>query len=478
MLRKLSLSLIALSLIVLPAAAGDDIEQRLLSVIPDSVNTLTVVRMRTLMKSPLAIREGWAQKNEADYLNGAVVIPPWSDIVVIGTKLSLDNPLHSPSTAIIDVGKEWDVGDLAKRERGVVTTAGGDYVVLSSRRAFFVPHENYMAIVTPPDRYELGQWIKWAKKSEKPVLDPYLATAVAEETAAPILIAIDAEDMVGGHELRQAVDRSALLSGRSQDERDAVVQLLAKLMGIRFTVHFDDTITAVGRFDFAIDVGPEGKYVPAFIAEALEAKGAQIKELAGAEVAVSGKQVTLRCKLSVEALKHLLSVISPPLPERPEPKPASATATRPQQAELEAQATLRYFHSVQSILKELQKKSQKDTDYAKTALWHESYAKRIAQLPARNVNEHMLGFGAQISSYLGGLADSLRGESTHLVGLDRGAIAIWTNRYMATNIPEIRLREAEVVAKGVEDRQKIWRQIEQDEIQIRQKMYDKYHTSF
>ena len=195
-------------------------------------------------------------------------------------------------------------------------------------------------------------------------------------------------------------------------------------------------------------------------------------------MAVSGKQVTLRCKLSVEALKHLLSVISPPLPERPEPKPASATATKPQPADLEAQATLRYFHSVESILKELQKKSQKDTDYAKTALWHESYAKRIAQLPARNVNEQMLGFGAQMSSYLGGLADSLRGERSHLVGLDRGAFVIWTNRYMATNIPEIRMKESDVQAKGLEDRQRIWRQIEQEEIQIRQKMYERYHTTF
>jgi hypothetical protein len=475
----MSLCLVACSVIALPLPAQEPIDQRLLSVIPESVNTLTVIRMRELMKSPLAVREGWAKKGETDYLNGAVIIPPCSDIVVIATKLNFDNPLRSPSTAIIDVGKEWDVGELAKHEHGRVTMAGGEYVVLSSRQAFFIPYKNYMAVVTPPDRNELREWIKWAKKSTEPVLDPYLLTAVAEEKNAPILIAVDARDMVSRPEMSQAVESSAVLAGKTKDERDALARLLARLTGARFTFRFEDAISAGVRFDFAIDVGPEGKYVPAFIAESLEARGAQIEELAGAEAAVSGKQVTLRCKLSVDALRHLLSVVSPPLPERGEAAPAPAPEPQHTQAEVEAQASLSYYRSVQNLVKELQKKNQKAADYAKTALWHESYAKRIAQLPVQNVDEEMLRYGAQMNSYLTGVADSLRGLRTYLVGLEGGATFIVGQRgSFATNIPEIRMRQADAEMKGREDREKIWKQIDHEETEIRRKMYEKFHMPF
>jgi hypothetical protein len=484
MLRKrmmLCLGLVAFSLVGLPVRAQEDIPPRLLSVIPETVNTLTVIRVSTLMKSPLAVREGWEKKRETDYLNGAIVIPPWSNLVVVATKLNFDNPLHSPSTAIIDVGKEWDVEDLAKRERGRVTMAGGEYVVLSSRQAYFIPYKNYMAVVTPSDRNELREWIKWAKKNKEPVLDPYLLTAVREETTAPILIAIDAQDMVDAPEMRKALGMSPVLAGKSKEEREAVAGLLAKLRGIRCTFRFEDAITAAVRFDFDVDVGAEGKYVPALVAEALDARGAQIEELAGAQVAVSGKRVTLHSKISEPALRHLLSVVSPPLPERGEPlaAPAPAPKLAPTQEELEAQATLRYFHSVQNLMKELQKKNEKAADYAKTALWHDTYAKRIAQLPVKNVDEEMIRYGAQISSYLNALADSLHGLRTYIYGLENGATFIVGQRgSFATTIPEIRMKQADAEMKGREDREKIWKQADHEETEIRRKMYDKHHLSF
>jgi hypothetical protein len=477
----MSLCLIALGLSMLPLRAQEEIPQRLLSVIPETVNTLTVIRVSNLMKSPMAIREGWAKKEETDYLNGTVVVPPWSDLVVIASKLNFDHPLHSPSTAIIDVGKEWDVEDLAKRERGRVTMAGGDYVVLSSRHAYFIPHKHYMAVVTPPDRNELREWIKWAKKNQAPVLDPYLLTSVNEEPTTPILIAIDAQDMVDAPEMRKSLESSPVLSGKSKEVRQALGELLSKLRGIRCTFRFENAITTTIRFDFEVEVGPEGKFVPALIAEALDARGAQMEELAGAQVSVSGKQVTLRGPISETALKHLLSVVSPPLPERGEPLTAPAAAPKPAltQEEIEAQASLRYFRSVQSLLKELEKKNEKPIDYAKTALWHESYARRIAQLPVQNVDLEMLRYGGRISSGLTALADSLHGLWTYLNGLEGGVTLIIGQRgSFASNIPEIRLRQADVETKAREDRDRIWSQMGLEERQIQQKMYEKHHIPF
>jgi hypothetical protein len=50
--------------------------------------------------------------------------------------------------------------------------------------------------------------------------------------------------------------------------------------------------------------------------------------------------------------------------------------------------------------------------------------------------------------------------------------------YTDTNVPEMTAQQAEAVAKGENDREKIWKTLDQEKYRIRRRMKEKYSTLF
>ena len=144
-------------------------------------------------------------------------------------------------------------------------------------------------------------------------------------------------------------------------------------------------------------------------------------------------------------------------------------------------ATERYYNAVQQLLDDLRRKVKKSDDYKKTALWHETYAKEIAQLPRQSVDEEMLRYGATVSSQVWALANSLRGvplkvellegqkyyypfmSPTIYAQIDRSPIPFFGHpilrgpyvdfySYPVTNASEITAKQQEAVDKAEADR--------------------------
>ena len=170
-------------------------------------------------------------------------------------------------------------------------------------------------------------------------------------------------------------------------------------------------------------------------------------------------------------------------------------------------ATERYYSAVQQLLDDLRRKVKKSDDYKKTALWHETYAKEIAQLPRQDVDEEMLRYGATVASQVWALAGSLRGVPlkvellegqkyyypymfpTIYAQIDRGPIPFFGHpilrgpyvdfyTYPDTNAPLITAKQQEAVTKGEADRQQIWKTLDQEKFRIRRRMSEKYKTEF
>src|SRR3984893_8205928 len=149
MLRALVV-LLGLVLLASRGSAADDL-QKFLNAVPASTNTITVIRMQAIMQSPLAVREGWAKKREAEFHEGTALLPPTSDVVVIASKLIPGNLANSPTIALIPLEQPIADRDLAAREHGEVRPVGGEFVVLSSRNCYMVTKGKYLAIVSPAD---------------------------------------------------------------------------------------------------------------------------------------------------------------------------------------------------------------------------------------------------------------------------------------------------------------------------------------
>jgi len=236
------------------------------------------------------------------------------------------------------------------------------------------------------------------------------------------------------------------------------------------------------RLDFSADVGPRGDVIKAIFMEALDDFGASLSDFEKAKVTVDGASVRLSTKLSDDGLIRIMSLFMPATP--PEPKVVTSPSTlQPGGANLDA--TRRYFQSVRMILEQLQSKGNRSNDYLQTAVWHESAAKRIEQLPVRYVDAEVVKFGDSTAVKLRTIAYSLRGVVVEVSALESGVVIIghaiptwywWQvpNVRFDTNLVQVRSKQAEIVRKDASRRVEIWESIDKDRRAVVQSIRMRY----
>ncbi len=477
-----------------PACQAQEDVAIVLRRVPEWANALTVVRLQMLLESPRGIREDWATQYELGYLSGAVRIPPSVKTMALATRFQANDSMDSTTVgiALLNKKRRLSLEDLASREGGEIETVANHPAVLTSRHSYVVElAPGLMGAMQPANRQELARWIRFADRNRDPVLSPYLRNAASAGRGAPIQMAIDLEDIVDPKAVHLWLPNCKILKG-NKGPCDALEELIKGLKGARFTARVEEKTTGEVRLDFSNPVGSHADYIKDLFLESLDEIGAALDDFRNCQVRTEadGKTVVLKTELSDDELMLIMSLIQIPStnadPEGPKSPGAKADPV----------ATERYFQAVQRLLDNLQKKTKKAEDYVKTAVWHETYAKRINQLPRQGVDQEMLQYGASVASKLWALANSLRGvplkldllESQKYVytpptiyfGFRRRPFNSYlpAPAYTDTNVPEMAAQQAEAVAKGESDRDKIWKTLDQEKYRIRRRMREKYNTLF
>jgi hypothetical protein len=482
------------ALLASPGQAGD--LSQFLNAIPASTNAITVIRMNSIMQSPLAAREGWAQEREAKYQEGETLLPHTSEVVLVATKLTPGDLADSPTIGFLPLNRPVTNRELTERERGEIQPIGGEFVVLSSRNAYFLARRNYLAVVSPANRQEMAEWVRFARKNSEPAFSPYLQEILKEQGEAQLLVAIDPQDILDPRLLKSAISESKVLSRANKADAAGLQNLLLKLKGCVWTVKFAEEISGTLRLDFDVEAGQEARLLKPFLAELLGDLGAEVDDFSEGRIDLVGKAALIHAKVTREGLRHVLSLVLPPIPrvdtsrpipERPQPRPRPVKT----QEEREALAALEYFRNVNRLLDELQRRSKNVADYEHTAVWHETYARRISQMSAENVDPELIAYGARVANELRALADSLRGVAVEVASLEQGIS--WThvpspgwswwwpygrNFQFDTNLHEIRMLQAQKVAKGAGDRLRIWNLLRDDRQAVARKMTERHKLDF
>src|SRR4051812_31315685 len=112
-----------LVLLAAPFAARADDLTELLNRVPGDMNTVAVINVREINKTPRAVKEKWRENHETEYLAGAIAVPPWASVVVIGADLH-PGPAGGRSVALVPVDYSVNSSTLAKQENGEVQTVG------------------------------------------------------------------------------------------------------------------------------------------------------------------------------------------------------------------------------------------------------------------------------------------------------------------------------------------------------------------
>jgi hypothetical protein len=458
------------------------------------MNTVAVINVREINKTPRAVKEKWRDNHETEYLAGAAAVPPWVTVVVVGADLH-PGMVGDRSVAMIPVDYSLNSESIAKRENGVVQTVDDLTLVLSPRRGYFgFPAGGIVAVSGNLPRQDFARWVRSAKKPDKPAVSPYLQAAVAAHKDAHILIATDLKDLIDPTSARAALQASGAVSGEA--EVNSLTTVLAGARGMVFTGTVGDQTAATLRIEFGV---PTADFLPAFRKlwpKALERAGLEVDELKAAEPKADGRAVVFTANLSDTSLRRILSVVATPGDAVASSESKSGGPIRTPKESAQLSASLRYYKAVNGCLDDLKTQGgAKGKDYVNSARFFDTYASRIEKLPLTEVDPVLVQYGASVGAKLRAMAGSLRGVKVQLdayenyksttwaaspglavgwrgIGIGGGSVA------MSTNVQEMDSKSAELVAKLEPERAKIWGVLETDRSAVRREMLDKYMIDF
>jgi len=480
---------------------AQDVAQ-LLKYLPDDANAIVVLRVRELLESPRAQREGWADEAEAKFLAGSMTVPPWIDRFVRGTYIRPGTRDEPRSVAVLASSRPIRMGLVAQREEALLETISEKPAVLSKRDCYFVQlDDQLLGVISPAFRQDVARWIQRNSQSADSGLSDYLRNA-ATDPAPHILLALDMQDMIEPNRLRARLSASPVLAGMPSSV-ESVARELESLRGIRLAVNVEDDAAAAIHLDFAAEVSQSVEYLKPLFLEFLAELGGELQDFEGAEVSQAGRTVTFRTALSDEDLRKIMSLIVAQNPQAPTSADAPSTpdpaGTRPEPAQTTADgpASIRYFNAVSTKLDDLQRASRRSSNASRTAAWHDNFAEQIENLPTYGVDPELIDYGALVSRNLHALAASLRGIAVQVDALEKtvtydfnydpgwASINIWggisgrpASLDVSSNLADVRAKQADAVAQGADERRAIWTMINDARSSTRRNMIGKYGDEF
>ena len=273
--------------------------------------------------------------------------------------------------------------------------------------------------------------------------------------------------------------------------------LLAGIHGLTLGITLGDTPFGKVKVDFADNIGVSPEMAKAMLLHALAKRGAMLNELKDWTPKVNGRQITLEGDLTSSGMKRIFSLFDrPPSFRKPPPVPPSVTSaptTAPSAASATSDdrskvyAAQAYYKRVADYVGDLRSNSDSASTFGSIALWYETYARKIDQLP-------VVGVDPELVAYAGNTANLMRQASMEIKGANyrkgvRQANASpapdnsnynggWGTSYSnAPNAEQRTARVEETATAGMSSAQ-IMQQIQSDTAAIRQKMSLKYKENF
>ena len=489
----------------------------LLPFVPRDSNAISVFRVHALTGSPRGVKEGWAARHESQYLDGAVTVPPWVEVMVRASYVRPGTRGGDWTVVLLPLPAQYEMSMLAQREGTEVQEISSHSAVLSQRYSgYFVELKGageggarVLGGMSPATRQDVSRWLTESHQTTGTTgLSPYLVEAAADETAQ-IVLAVDMQEMLDPVHVRNRLNAAEALQKESA-AKAALTIAFQTIRGMRLSVRVGETSTAEVRMDFGRQIGSEGQFVKPLLVEFLNDAGAALDELESAQVETKGRTVTMTMPLSDESLRRILSLVTaPPPPTSPGRAAPEVTPPEPgkEPGTADVNASRRYLQAVNRNVDDLQKAYGRAQSYARTAQWHENFAQRIEHLPTGGVDPQLVEYGRSVASRLRALAASLRGTAVQVNALDRsvvynvdvtpayqtgfdwwwgGARTAWgaytygqpQNVNVTSNLGEVRAKQAEIVTASAPQREQIWQMINEERAATERAMVGKYGDEF
>lgn len=376
----------------------------LLQWIPQDANTLLLMNIEELHKSPMGKVENWASKHTHVTL-GMTSMSPKMRKVVVAAKLNPSTLHYAWEAGVFQLDSSIKFKNLTDLVSGTPDSVGGKPIVLSPRNAYIVQFKDWViGMMKPADRQAMSQWVRSARPTGRVVLTPYLKEAqetAGNEPQPQIVAAIDLTDVMDPEGLRHRLKKAKALEGKNIDVEE-VTKLFLGLKGAKLVIRVANTMQGELHVDFTDRPDVIKSAAKQLLLDAVDSMGMAIEDLDNWAAKVEGRSIILSGSLSERGARMMLSpLLHPTTTARIENEQVSASGTLSKESA--AAVSQRYFNSVKSMLDDLQK--QKVKTYKQQSYWYNQFAEKIDELPMLNVDEDLLKYGSAVSTTLRGLCN-------------------------------------------------------------------------
>lgn len=470
---------------------------KMLPWVPADANAVVTIDVESMFRTPLAMRENWRKQAGDRFANQEIVVPPEAQRVVMASQLDLGGGLQPVwELGIMDVERTPSFALIARREGGHLDTiAGHSAVTLPGGRSGVELDPGVILVTSQPNRQVISRWIGTAKK-ETSRLSPFLAKGLEQaEPKSHLVVVMDLADSVTAAPIRELLTKFEPLKGKTADQAD-IAEILASVKGFVLTVHVTDKREGVVQIEFAKPTGIIQPVAKALVEEILSALQISLVDLEQWTATAAGTSLTLKGEFSQADLRKIVSLFaaSPGTHDVRESSAESGTPAPPSAETLKTEASQKYFHSVKGLLDDLRKTLDK-THRDNQLVWMERYARKIDDLPMKDVDKDLLTFGGNVSSSLRYQAQAAR--MSFLRSGVRTAQPVYQNYsygagavgpygtyggysfsgtvQVAPNFGQIRTEEH---ANAAQVKASEMKQIEDGLVQIRRAMTERYNVEF
>jgi hypothetical protein len=468
-------------------ASGLAAELDPLVAVPGSCNAVAVVHMRALVNSPMGKKGKWFEEARRAYAEGLLSGPPWVKQIVQATTVASPTRSNPVTYSIYVMDRPSFIGDIAKHELAPVEKIAGHGAVASPRNVYFVQlAPGLVGAVQPANREAISGWVRALDEKQSVPIAAGLGDALRSRDGEQVIVVVNLKGMLNSRYVLNWLVGTPKL--RATDDLEMLAKVLSSLKTARLAVRVSDGIVASLNLAFDSPVGKHKQAIEKAVAQWLDDAGARPQLLAAAKTTVSGHSLTFEVPLDVVGLRRLLSLVqSPHVPPR---EALGEEVRRPN-----AVASAAYYDKVCDLLNSLLHKNADATEYEKTALWHERFARKIEGLSTTGVDPGLVRWGRDVSKELIALARSLRGESVRLDELEQSIRSDETVHYQwyaesalngplyfpawvtsDNNLDVVRGQQENEVEKSANQRQAIWNMLYQETGEIARKMEDTYHV--
>jgi hypothetical protein len=463
--------------------------------VPATANAIVLLDAQKLLATPLAKREGWAEKYDQAFAAGLATISPDTRQMILASQLDYEYMKPHWELALADFSAPRKVADIARRTKGTLDQIAELPVVALSDDSYCVQlAPTRLGVMSPANRQTIARWVSKVASKPEAALSPYLqATLVASQTSQ-IVVAFDLQDAVPPEVIRAKLAASSTLAGKNID-LGAAAKALEGLRGMVFEVAVTDNSQGRLRVHFNRDASVLAPVAKPLILEVLGGMGAMIADIRDWSAATEPQRFTLSGPLSADGRKRVLSLIDHPTAALVAANQTTSTSSA-QESNRAADATQQYFKAIMSSTDDLREKEMKT--WGQKAMWLDNAGRKLDRLPILDVDPDMLAFGRYTSARMRDASAALKGigittaaqqaqvyqqYSTSGAGYGGGGAYGYGGGYSYYNewnnvAGQRRAISAQNRAEGVTMAQAIAREWENETTKVRQAMTQKFRINF